>query len=270
VGQSRNGVRAPDSPGAADTAHYRLHIPESAGDQITLHAKLNYRKFMWFNTQFAFAGVNDSNQAPDAVTPDYDDRKWLFKGLDPRTIAGELKTVPNLPVITVAEDTKALNVIAKTAAAPQPKVTLAKEDWSRWNDYGIGLFLQGDLKAAAAAFQRVRRCRSAKSRWLGKHRSSAGPGGRHRRRSHRIGKGSGAETRPRSRRFLLRKSLKEEGKYDDALARLRDVLAQYPRDRVVRNEVGRILFLQKKYDAAIAEFNQTLSIDPRIYRPITT
>ena len=43
---------------------------------------------------------------------------------------------------------------------------------------------------------------------------------------------------------------------------MRDVLAQYPRDRVVRNEVGRILFLQKKYDAAIAEFNQTLSIDP--------
>jgi tetratricopeptide (TPR) repeat protein len=40
------------------------------------------------------------------------------------------------------------------------------------------------------------------------------------------------------------------------------VLAQYPRDRVVRNEVGRILFLQKKYAEAVAEFNQTLSIDP--------
>jgi len=39
-------------PGAADTAHYRLHIPESAGDKISLHAKLNYRKFTWFNTYF--------------------------------------------------------------------------------------------------------------------------------------------------------------------------------------------------------------------------
>src|SRR5216684_1476239 len=113
-------------PGAADTAHYRLHIPENAGDKITLHAKLNYRKFMWWNTQFAFSGAVDSNQPPDAVTPDYDDRKWLFKSLDPKTISGELKAVPNLPIITVAEDTKTLTVVPRNAAAPQPKVTLAK------------------------------------------------------------------------------------------------------------------------------------------------
>jgi tetratricopeptide (TPR) repeat protein len=62
--------------------------------------------------------------------------------------------------------------------------------------------------------------------------------------------------------FFYARILKEDGKYADAIARLRDVLAQYPRDRVVRNEVGRILFLQKKYAAAIVEFNQTLSIDP--------
>jgi tetratricopeptide (TPR) repeat protein len=30
-----------------------------------------------------------------------------------------------------------------------------KEDWQRWNDYGIGLLLQGDLKAAQAAFEKV-------------------------------------------------------------------------------------------------------------------
>jgi len=249
-------------PGAADTAHYRLHIPENAGDKITLHAKLNYRKFMWFNTQFAFAGVKDPNQAPDAVTPDYDDRKWLFKAADPKMIAGELKTVPNLPVVTVAEDTKVLNVTAKTAAAPQPKVTLAKEDWSRWNDYGIGLFLQGDLKGAAAAFQKASDVDPQNpDGWVNIGRALVQEGD--------IG---GARTvlekalalKPGLARanFFYARVLKEEGKYDDALARLRDVLAQYPRDRVVRNEVGRILFLQKKYAAAVAEFNQTLSIDP--------
>jgi tetratricopeptide (TPR) repeat protein len=62
--------------------------------------------------------------------------------------------------------------------------------------------------------------------------------------------------------FFYARILKEEGKYDDAIARLRGVLAQYPRDRVVRNELGRILFLQKKYSEAAAEFDQTLSIDP--------
>ena len=40
------------------------------------------------------------------------------------------------------------------------------------------------------------------------------------------------------------------------------MLAQYPRDRVVHNELGRILFLQKRYADAVKEFQQTLSIDP--------
>ena len=43
-------------PGAADTVHFRLQVPPDAGDTIRLHAKLNYRKFSWFNTHFSFAG----------------------------------------------------------------------------------------------------------------------------------------------------------------------------------------------------------------------
>jgi len=62
-------------PGAADAVHFRLHIPESTGERITLHAKLNYRKFTWFNTQFSFGGVPDPSQKQGEVTPDHDDRK---------------------------------------------------------------------------------------------------------------------------------------------------------------------------------------------------
>ena len=43
-------------PGAADTVHYRLFIPPDCGDEIQLHAKLNYRKFNWWHTQWAYAG----------------------------------------------------------------------------------------------------------------------------------------------------------------------------------------------------------------------
>ena len=46
-------------PGAADTIHYRLNIPEDCGDRIYLKAKINYRKFAWWNTQWAYAGVRD-------------------------------------------------------------------------------------------------------------------------------------------------------------------------------------------------------------------
>src|SRR6516165_3319262 len=67
-------------PGAAHTVHFRMHIPESAGDRITLDSKLNYRKFQWFNTHFAFGGVPDDAQPQGEVTPDHDDRKWAFNG----------------------------------------------------------------------------------------------------------------------------------------------------------------------------------------------
>src|SRR5437868_3267104 len=61
-------------PGAADTVHYRIHIPENAGNNITLHARLCYRKFAWWNTQFSYAGEEDRTQPKGATTPDYDDR----------------------------------------------------------------------------------------------------------------------------------------------------------------------------------------------------
>src|SRR6202171_5994326 len=249
-------------PGAADTAHYRVHIPENAGDKITMHAKLNYRKFMWSNTQFAFGAAEAPSQPHGAVTPDYDDRKWLFKAADPATISGDVKIAPNLPIITVAEDSKTLTVLARKAAAPPPAVTLAKEDWTRWNDYGIGLFLQGDLKGAAAAFQKVADVDPQNSDgWVNIGRALVQEGDTG---GARVVLEKALALKPELARtnFFYARILKEEGKYDDAIARLRDVLAQYPRDRVVRNEVGRILFLQKKYAAAVAEFAQTLSIDP--------
>src|SRR5437899_3058328 len=97
-------------PGAADTVHYRLHVPDSTGEKIALHAKLNYRKFMWWNTQFSFASLEDPSQPHGSTTPDYDDRKWAFTG-DTSSVSGNLKTIPNLPIITVAEDTKNINVL---------------------------------------------------------------------------------------------------------------------------------------------------------------
>ena len=46
------------------------------------------------------------------------------------------------------------------------------------------------------------------------------------------------------------------------LEHLRHALTIYPRDRVVLNQLGRILFLQRKYDEAIGTFNRVLAVDP--------
>ena len=43
---------------------------------------------------------------------------------------------------------------------------------------------------------------------------------------------------------------------------LRKVLAQYPRDRVAVNDLGRVLFLQRKYADAVKVLQQVLAIDP--------
>ncbi|HXM96788.1 MAG TPA: tetratricopeptide repeat protein [Candidatus Dormibacteraeota bacterium] len=248
-------------PGAAETAHYRVHIPENAGEKITLHAKLNYRKFSWWNTQFSFAAVEDPAHPHAEVTRDYDDRKWLFTG-DASRAVGKLKTVPDVPIVTVAEDTKIVRVVPKNGPPPQPKVSLVKEDWTRWNDYGIGLFLQGDLKGAEAAFQKVADADPQNpDGWvnIGRVRVQEGDTA-----GARVALEKALTLNPLLARtnFFYARVLKEEGKYDEAIARLHIVLSQFPRDRVARNETGRVLFLQKRYADAAQEFQQTLSIDP--------
>jgi len=76
------------------------------------------------------------------TTPDYDDRQWYFNG-DTSNVSGNLKVIPDLPIITIAEDTKTLLVLPQMLRRPiEDRST--KEEWTRWNDYGIGLFLQGD------------------------------------------------------------------------------------------------------------------------------
>ena len=56
-------------PGAADTAHFRMTIPPDAQGPIRLLAKLNYRKFSHYYTQFSYAGQPDpADDSPSAKT----------------------------------------------------------------------------------------------------------------------------------------------------------------------------------------------------------
>jgi tetratricopeptide (TPR) repeat protein len=248
-------------PGAADTVHFRLHVPENSGEHINLHAKLNYRKFQWWNTQFAFAGTQESPNSNPYVSRDYDDRKVSFDG-NVSKVAGKLKAIPDLPIIVVAEDKKELRVLPKSAAEPAAQVSWSKEDWTRWNDYGIGLFLQGDLKAAEQAFGKITEMAPENfDGWtnVGRVRvqegNTAGAG-------EVLQKALALKPGLARASFFYARVLKEEGKYDESAQTLRTVLAQFPHDRVVHNELGRVLFLQKRYADAVKEFQQALEVDP--------
>jgi tetratricopeptide (TPR) repeat protein len=114
-------------PGAGQVVHFGLEVPARAHEPIVLEAKVQYRKF---------------------------DRKYLDY------IFGPGKG-PTLPVVTMASDRVFLPVEGGSPIENEPSPI--KEVWQRWNDYGIGLFLEGsekggqkgELRQAEPVFQKV-------------------------------------------------------------------------------------------------------------------
>jgi Flp pilus assembly protein TadD len=247
-------------PGAADTVHYRMTIPENAGNKITLHARLCYRKFSWWGTQFAFVGEPDEKSI-NKVTAEYDDRPFLFTKAIEGVSAKEEK-IPDVPIVTVAEDEVTLPVVAHKSPAAQPKTVALKEEWQRWNDYGIGLFLQGDLKSAAAAFQKVIEADPTNpDGWVNIGRCAVQEGDMERARTV-LEKALALSPNLARANYFYARVLRADGNYEGAAAHLRIVLVQYPRDRVALNDLGRILFLQRKYSEAVKTLQSVLAIDP--------
>ena len=247
-------------PGAADTVHYRIHIPDSSGDTITLHARLCYRKFAWWNTQFSFAGVPDGE--PNAgVTLDYDDRKFAFAG-SLKGVSAKEEKIPDVPIVALAEDEITLNLAPQASPAVAPKTVLQPDDWQRWNDYGIGLLLQGDLKGAQAAFEKVTEIDPRNpDGWVNIGRAAVQEGDMERARTA-LAKALALSPDLARAQFFYAKVLRSDGNYDEAAGHLRRVLAQYPRDRVALNDLGRILFLERKYAEAVTVLRSVLAVDP--------
>jgi tetratricopeptide (TPR) repeat protein len=128
-------------PGAAQVVHYELELPEDLREPVTVEVKLQYRKF------------------------DYEYMKYVAEsGLpgDP-PLRGDAPAEPyvnRLPIATLAVDRVVFPVAGGSAAIDNPPREIP--DWERWNDYGIGLLLEGrntgakgELRQAAEAFETV-------------------------------------------------------------------------------------------------------------------
>jgi tetratricopeptide (TPR) repeat protein len=247
-------------PGAADTVHFRLHIPKDAHGHLHLVARLNYRKFAWINTQFAFAGLFLST-GPSDVAPAYDDRRMVFTA-STRDVSGGVKAIPNLPIVVMAQSTAELTVLRPGSPLPAPEIVTEKADWHRWNDYGIGLFLQGDLKAAEAAFIHTTQADPDNpDGWvnIGRVRLQEGnlAGA-----TQVLDKALLLSPKLARAHYFYSRVLREEGNYPAAITQLQLVTAQYPYDRVVRNDLGRVLFLERRYAQARDQFLKAIAIDP--------
>jgi tetratricopeptide (TPR) repeat protein len=252
-------------PGAADAAHFRLSVPKDCGDEILLEARLNYRKFSHANTEFSFAGVPGPGEPAlpdgDRVTPHWDDRTFV-RGDVPMNVSAALREVPDLPIVVMSRADARLAVADPDAVVETAPPVPRAGDLLRWNDYGIGLLRQGDLAGAARAFRLVTTIDpDYADGWVNLARVALSEG---------LLEDAGAALEEALARdpdlakthYFLGVAHKERGEYDAALERFRIAASFYPRDRVVRNGIGRVLFLQRRFEEAVEELKQVLAIDP--------
>ena len=248
-------------PGAADTVHFRLKIPEDCGDKIRLTAKVNYRKFGWWNTHWAFAGVRDPADPDPEVGPGYDDGNWVFSG-DTSEVSGEIKEVPDLPIVTLATSTVVVRIAPSSATLPDQESVLDPADLIRWNDYGIGLLLQGDLRAAEEIFKRVTEIDADYADgWVNIGRVRVREG-RMDEAQEVLSRAFKIDPKLAKTHYFMGLTYKQQGKYEEALEHFQQAEEQYPRDRMVLNQKGRILFLQRRFEEAVEILNRVLAVDP--------
>lgn len=244
-------------PGAADVAHYRVRLPESLQGPLTLRARLRHRKFSHFYTAFAYAG----EPAAGEYGKGFDDRAFTFHSRDiPANVPGQIRDrIPVLPITDIAQ-AEVLVPVGDGGSDWEPAVD--PDDWERWNDYGIGLLLQGHLKGAEHAFLKATEADpDHPDGWLNVGRSMVEEGRTHEAASfveRALGLSPGL---PRALYFraLIRRAT---GDYDGALEDLRSASARYPRDRVLLNEMANILFLRREYSEALDVLERVALVDP--------
>jgi tetratricopeptide (TPR) repeat protein len=246
-------------PGAADVAHFRVKIPKGAHGPLEFTAKLNYRKFSHYYTQFAYAGQPKPGQDAKLLSANYNSQEYSFDPHNiPANVSGNIKgRIPDLPVITVAS-AKAAVPLGQTAWTP----VVRKEDRERWNDWGIGLLLQGDLKGAEYAFKKVTEAEPGYADgWLNAARALIQEGETEAAKPY-IEQALKVNSKLGRIYFFKAMIEKADGRYDDALKSLGATLTMYPRDRVALNQAARVLFLQRKYKEALVYLDRVCGVDP--------
>ena len=246
-------------PGAADVAHYLVNVPKAARGPISFTAKLNYRKFSWYFTQFAYAGQPKLGQNPAQLAADHNGLEYDFSPASiPANVSGKIRDhIPDLPIITLAEAHAVVPL-----GQPAWTATVRKQDRERWNDWGIGLLLQGDLKGAEYAFQKVTEAEPGYADgWLNVARALIQEGETERAKPY-IEKALQIDSGLARTWFFKAQIQRANGDYDGALESLETVRSKYPRDRVALNQIARILFLKREYVRALAALKEVSSVDP--------
>ena len=220
-------------PGTSDVARYRFTVPDSMrGKKLTLRASLHWRKFDRAYTEFAYRANPEG-----------------FKAFN---------EVPELPINEIDTDTVILPVGEVVSGGLRAK----SEDWERFNDYGIGLLLQGDTRNAAIAFDAVAQVDPKR---IDGHRNLAriavrdgniSEAYRHLERCEEIAPGDLQTS------WVWGTAHQRAGSYAEAAGAYERVLTTFAEDRAAWRNLGRVRYLNGDLDAAGEAFDRVLEIDP--------
>src|SRR5262249_56786361 len=177
-------------------------------------------------------------------------------------VSGKMKSIPYLPIVDMADAQATLHVVDANSPVSTELGKQDPADRERWNDYGIGLLLQGDLKGAEQAFLKVTEIDPKYADgWVNIGRARIQEGDTDGAQQV-LQKALAIDPELAKTHCFCAMTLKTQGKYQEAMEHLQKTIEKYPLDRVVRNQLGRVLFLQRQFNEAVAQFNQTLQVDP--------
>ncbi|MGQ8338612.1 tetratricopeptide repeat protein [Sunxiuqinia sp. A32] len=226
-------------PGTADIAHYSFEVPdEMEGQKLTMEARLLWRKFNQKYLEFAY------NANPEG-----------FK---------QFEDIPKLPITEIAKDR-----VDFTVTSADTKLLIHSDDqeklpegWIRYNDYGIGLLLEGDTRGATRAFEMVKELQSQRlDGYLNLAKTALTEGNleiayKHLKDCENIKSGDPQVA------WVWGRVRQEDGLYEDAIAAYSYVLKYFPEDRAAWRQLGRTCYLDQKYQKSIEAYQAVLEIDP--------
>jgi Tfp pilus assembly protein PilF len=217
-------------PSTSDIARYRFRVPlDATAGTVNIRAALRWRKFNRTFTEFVFAG----------------------------------QSVPDLPITTIAQSTVTVAVGESSNATSDAVHRPAKADeWGRYNDYGVGLFLGDDTRGALEMFKHVAQLQPHKmDGWLNQARAYLADGDLRNAESMLRQASAVAPDQPRIA-FFWGQWLEKSGRLTEAVQAYRRTLQSYPDSRDTWSRLGRTYWLMGKPAESITAYKEVLRIDP--------
>ncbi len=253
-------------PGAGQVVHYKLRVPKDVTGPIELKVRLRFRKF------------------------DYTYMEYVY---------GKGK-VPKLPIVDLCADRVVLPVAGVAERVPE-QFSPIQPFWQRWNDYGIGCFLEGgpegkeggELNQAEQAFRTLLTLRVPEARtngFVNLARVHLAYGGQERLEEAREALNQARECDPKPNWWTIAwlsarvHSQQSPPRLDRAIADYRKILDpenrdpvrkfDFTKDYLIIDELADVLYRRSQQETdnpaerakflrlAVEQYERTLAIDP--------